>query len=184
MSTPISAPTLQWLVVIDMQVAFADPASAWAVLGYAPAEKWIRVLTPGFEERVVYTRFVPDPAEHGAWAAYYDHWPTMRQTAASSTWDLTIETTTSAPIVSLPTFSKWGPGLEDTVGADTPLVLCGVATDCCVLSTALGAVDAGRTVTIVEDACAGVSQRHHDESISLLGLLAPMVTITNARSLM
>jgi len=183
MSTPTSVPALPWLVVIDMQAAFADPASAGAVPGYAPAEKWIRVLTPGFEERVVYTRFVPDPAEHGAWGAYYDHWPTMRQPASSSTWDLTLETT-SAPVVSLPTFSKWGPGLGDTVGAHTPLVLCGVATDCCVLSTGPGAVDAGRAVTVVEDACAGVSRRHHEETISLLSLLAPMVTITNARSLM
>lgn len=42
---------------------------------------------------------------------------------------------------------------------------------CCVLSTVLGAVDAGRTVVVATDACAAVS----DQAQALLQLLDPMV---------
>ncbi|RBY78976.1 cysteine hydrolase [Geodermatophilus sp. TF02-6] len=162
-----------------MQTAFAEPDSAWAAPGYDSVASRILGLVTRFPGRVVYTRFVPDPAEPGSWAGYYDRWSTMRLPPSSSAWDLTIPSGES-PVVSLPTFSKWGPQLAATVGPDAPLVLCGVATDCCVLATALAAADSGRSVTVVRDACAGVSQRHHDEALSLLDLLAPMVTVVAA----
>lgn len=169
-----------WLVVIDMQVAFAEPTSVWGVPGYDEVEQVIEALRERFDDRVVYTRFVPDPDEPGHWSDYYDRWSTMRQPPSSSLWDLTIEVPSDAWVVSLPTFSKWGPRLAEIVGSDSPLVMCGVASDCCVLATALAAADHGRSVTIVEDACRGVSPRHHDETMSLLALLAPLVTVASA----
>ena len=42
-------------------------------------------------------------------------------------------------------------------GPGNPIAVCGVATECCVLSTILGAVDHGRFVRLVSDACAGGS---------------------------
>lgn len=188
MSNPIEPATLNtsgttlrsFLVVIDMQVAFADQTSEWAVPEYRRAEAAIQQLILDFEDRVVYTRFVPDPAEHGSWGAYYDHWSTMRQPPSSPMWDLTLNPVSGSSIVSLPTFSKWGEELREAVGPTAPLVLCGVATDCCVLSTALAAADNGRTVTVIDDACAGVSSRHHDEALSLLGLLTPMVNVISS----
>lgn len=167
-----------WLVVIDMQKAFADPFSAWAVEGYAEAEENIVRLLPRFPERVVSTRFVPDPEEAGSWKSYYDRWASMRQPPASGLWELT-RPVQGAPVVSLPTFSKWGDDLVREIGRESPVLLCGVATDCCVLATALGAVDSGRPTTIVKDACAGVSRRHHDEALSLLGSLDPMVGLAD-----
>jgi len=59
------------------------------------------------------------------------------------------------------TFGKWGPELAAAVGAG-PLVLAGVSTDCCVLSTALAAADAGMAVQVVADACAGVTDESHE----------------------
>ena len=40
-------------------------------------------------------------------------------------------------IVTTTTFSKWTPELAALVPAGARLVLCGVSTDCCVLTTAL-----------------------------------------------
>lgn len=179
----MSAPTTTqpWLVVVDMQAAFAQPGSAWTVPGYHDVEKQIQILVARFAARVVYTRFVPDPVERGAWSAYYERWSSMRQPAAHPLWELTLPTG-DAPIISLPTFSKWGAELAAVVG-DAPLVLCGVATDCCVLATALAAVDAGRLVTIATDACGGVSQRHHEQTLSVLSLLSPMVALTTVEDL-
>jgi nicotinamidase-related amidase len=168
-----------WLVVIDMQDAFRDPDSVWAVPGYAAIEPTVGELCARFPGRTVLTRFVPDPGEPGQWARYYDRWPTMRRAADSPLWEVTVPLLADAPTVSLPTFGKWGPELARITG-DSPLVLCGVATDCCVLATALAAADAGRAVTVVGDACAGVSARHHEAALELLGLLAPLVDIKTA----
>lgn len=175
-------PRAPWLVVIDMQRAFADPDSAWAVPRYAGIEPLVTRLCEQYSGRTVVTRFVPDPDEPGQWARYYDRWPTMRRPADSELWEVTFPVPEGAPVLSLPTFSKWGPELDGMTGG-APLVLCGVATDCCVLSTALGAADAGRAVTVVGDACAGVADQHHQEALTLLGLLSPMVEVRDAADL-
>ena len=44
-------------------------------------------------------------------------------------------------------------------------MLAGVATDCCVLSTALAAADAGCLVEVVADACAGSSDEAHERAL-------------------
>ncbi|WTE38083.1 isochorismatase family protein [Streptomyces sp. NBC_01618] len=63
---------------------------------------------------------------------------------------------------------------------DAPLVLCGVATECCVLGTAFAAADAGRRVTVVADACAGASMALHEQALVLLEQLAPLVSVVTA----
>lgn len=168
-----------WLVVIDMQRAFADPASAWATAGYADIEPVVASLAEQFEDRVVYTRFVRDPAEDRAWSAYYDRWSSFRLAPDDAAWDLTLDVPPQAPVVSLGTFSKWGPELEAVLG-DAPLVMVGVATECCVLGTAYAAADAGRSVTVVADACAGATSELHSQALTLLDQLAPLVTVTTS----
>lgn len=164
------------LVVVDMQEAFRAPGSQWSVPRYAGAQDHVAELAERFRGRTVWTRFVRDPAEEGAWSDYYDRWSTFRVEQESPVWDLTLPVGDD-PVLTLPTFSKWGPHLTDLVGVDSRLVVCGVATDCCVLSTVLGAVDAGRSVTVVTDACAGATDEAHDQALALMGLLSPMVTL-------
>ncbi|MFG2582249.1 cysteine hydrolase family protein [Streptomyces malaysiensis] len=174
--------TQPWLVVIDMQTAFADPDSVWGIPDYGTIEPVVSELCERFAGRTVITRFVPDPEEPGQWEAYYDRWHSMRCSANSPLWNVTIPVRPGTPVVTLPTFSKWGDQL-DRITAGAPLTICGVATDCCVLSTALGAVDAGRAVTVVSDACAGVSEEHHRATLALLDLLSPMIEIRSASEL-
>ncbi|MFG2523371.1 cysteine hydrolase family protein [Streptomyces sp. NPDC048527] len=172
-----------WLVVIDMQVAFGDPASGWATEGYEAIEPVVSELAGRFGDRVVWTRFVRDPGEDREWAAYYDRWQEFRLPETDPAWALTPSVPEGARVVSLPTFSKWGPGLESIVG-DDPLVLCGVATECCVLGTAFAAADAGRRVTVVADACAGATAALHAQALELLGQLAPLVTVVTSDQLL
>jgi len=166
-----------WLVVIDMQRAFADPASGWATEGYERAQENVARLVEHFPGAVVFTRFVRDPGERGAWQAYYDRWPQFRVAPDSGRWELTLDHPPATPVVDEPTFSKWGPQLEAVVG-DAPLVLCGVATECCVLATAYAAADAGRDVTVVSDACAGATAELHDAALRILNMNSPLIGVT------
>lgn len=168
-----------WLVVVDMQAAFAEPTSDWAVDGYASIEPVVSELAERFGDRVVWTKFVRDPHEPQHWPAYYDRWPDFRVPEDSAIWDVTLPVPDDAHIVTRPTFSKWGAELEAVVG-DAPLVLCGVATECCVLATAYAAADAGRRVTVVSDACAGAAAELHQRALELLAQLEPLVTLTTA----
>ncbi len=164
------------LVIIDMQQIFGSPGSEWFVPEYDSAEVQISRLAAHFSNKVIRTRFVRDPDESGSWSAYYDRWSDSREEPDSPVWDLTGAVGESDSVLSLPTFSKWGSELAQLTRDNDHLIICGVATDCCVISTVLGAIDAGKSVTVVTDACAGVTTEAHDQAIGIMELFAPMIT--------
>ena len=172
------------LVVIDMQRVFADPGSAWAAPRYGDAAAGVRRLAPAFAGRTVLTRFVAPEHPQGAWAPYYARWPDQLRPAEDPIWDLTDDLgVDGAPVVTATTFGKWGPDLAAaTAGRD--LVLAGVSTDCCVLSTALAAADAGVAVTVVSDACAGASDEDHGRALDAMALYAPLVAIRSVEEVL
>jgi nicotinamidase-related amidase len=79
--------------------------------------------------------------------------------------------------LSATTFGKWSE-LADQVGDD--IVVTGVSTDCCVLSTVLAAADAGTHVRVVADACAGATDESHGAALSLMALYAPLVEVVSS----
>ncbi|WP_301648503.1 cysteine hydrolase family protein [Streptomyces arenae] len=173
------------LAVIDMQHVFADPASAWAAPRYTEAAAGVRRLLPAFAHRTVFTRFVAPARPTGAWRAYYDRWPFARQAPDAGLWSLTDEFTDSAEVVlDAPTFGKWTPELAARTAPYGRLVLTGVSTDCCVLSTALPAADAGVEVVVVTDACAGATDDTHTKALQLLDLYAPLIRLTTVAELL
>ena len=87
-------------------------------------------------------------------------------------------------IIDATTFGKWTPELAALVGSGGRLVLAGVSTDCCVLSTALAAADAGVHVTVVSDACAGVDDVAHQRALEAMRLYAPLIDIVEADRLL
>ena len=169
------------LVVIDMQRAFLE-LGAWHVPRFTEAAGAVaRLVDAGLSP--IITRFVPDPAEEGSWSAYYDRWHTMRLDPADSIWDIDLPGVGIGATVDLPTFSKWGEELARRIPVGGELILTGVATDCCVLATALGAADAGRYVTVVTDGCAGQNDQAHEATLNLLELLSPIVTLSTSSEL-
>ena len=124
------------------------------------------------------TRWVaPDPA-HGSWAAYLEAWPFAAVPPDDRLFDVVDELADlTGTIVTAPTFGKWGPALAEVTGPTPHLVLAGVSTDCCVISTALAAADAGATVTIVSDACAGSTPENHRSALAVMALYPPQITI-------
>jgi nicotinamidase-related amidase len=170
-----------WLVVIDMQNVFGDPASLWFTSGFADVVPRIANLVDSFGDRVVFTRFVAPEHPRGAWGPYYELWPFALVPSTDPLYDLTPALTTEArTVVTETTFGKWGADLERAMGGSTEMVLVGVSTDCCVISTALAAADAGIHVRVVEDACAGLSEDDHRRAIDAMALYAPLIEITTS----
>lgn len=171
------------MVLIDMQRIFQEPESQWFVSNYPSVEAKVSELHGSFDQ-VIWTRFVRDPQEPGAWADYYDRSDRCRADPESTQWDITIPLDPHERIIILPTLSKWGAQMAELTKGYAHLVVAGVATDCCVLSTVLGAVDAGKRVSVVADACGGATAIAHAQALDLMRLLSPMVTITTVASLL
>jgi nicotinamidase-related amidase len=168
-----------WLVAIDLQHVFADPASPWGAPRFADAAAAIERLAPAFGDRIVRTRWVAPHQARGAWADYFEQWPFAMQAPAHPMFELV------APFDALPgqietreTFGKWDLGLAAAIGGAHEIVLVGVATDCCVLSTALAAADAGARVRIPVDGCAGGTDEDHERALAVMGLYAPLIELT------
>ncbi len=168
-----------WLVVVDPQRIFADPASEWASPMFDDAVQRIGTLaaTVG-PERTLVTRWVPGGRE-GSWRAYFERWPFADRPARDPFFDLVgpAEGLTAHPTLDVTTFGKW-PALAEATGATPTLVLTGVSTDCCVISTALPAADAGASVLVPADACAGSDGPSHEAALHVMGLYAPQIVVT------
>lgn len=168
-----------WLVVIDAQRIFADPASEWCAPRFAETVEPTKALVAEHGSRVVQTRWVPPVAKHGSWVPYFETYPFADRSPHDPMFDVVDEIAAlQLPhTVSEPTFGKWGEQLAEITGPGAHLVLAGVATDCCVISTALAAADAGCFVEIVPEACAGSSDEAHGRAIEAMRLYAPQIVI-------
>lgn len=172
------------LVVVDMHQVFGAPASPWFTPRFADAEAVIAGLLPAFGRRAVFTRFIAPDQPDGAWIRYYEQWPFALVPADHPLYDQVLAfRDTGHPVVSLPAFGKWGPELREAIGDADEIVLTGVSTDCCVLSTALAAADAGIHVLVVADACAGATDADHRRALDAMALYAPLVEIVSSADL-
>jgi nicotinamidase-related amidase len=153
------------LIVVDMQQVVARD-TLWHLPGVRDLLPAIIALTEAFED-VAYSRHVP-PADggHGAWKRFYENWKELDEDPTN--WDLMPELADRPGLhAAKSTYSVFGaPELRAELDRDE-LVLCGVETDCCVLATALEAIDHGVPVTVVEDAVASPSAAGHEGALAL-----------------
>lgn len=178
--------TPPWLVVIDPQAIFASPDSDWGSPFFADAMMNIRRLAHAFGDRVVVTRWLPLADRTTSWGEYFAAWPFADVPADDPLYALVPDAATLSPrpTLDLSTFGKWGPELAAITGDAPHLVLCGVSTDCCVISTALPAADAGGRVTVVADACAGSTAENHAAALQVMGLYPPQITVSDTAAVL
>jgi Amidases related to nicotinamidase len=166
-----------------MQVIFSDRKSGWFTRGFDAIIPAVRRLIDAFGDRVVYTRFIAPQRPEGAWRAYYEEWPFALN--AEQLNDMHPDFPTDGhTVVDRATFGKWGPELEAATDGCRELVLAGVSTDCCVLSTALAAADAGVHVRVPADATAGLSNIDHQRALDAMALYAPLIKVTSVERVM
>ncbi|MBM6698785.1 isochorismatase family protein [Bifidobacterium pullorum subsp. saeculare] len=180
----------EWLVVIDRQKVFAQSDwSAWACADgsyHATDEAFVR-LAGAYGERVAYTRYIAPDEPKDAWVAYFRDWPQFLVPLDDPMYDFTDETARLAeghPVISRTTFGKWCPELEVAIGGTRRIALCGVATDCCMLLTALAAADAGVRVRLVADACAGSTPDNQRLALETMRLFSPLIEVTDSATLL
>ena len=174
----MAATAKAWLVAIDMQRIFGESTSQWFTPKYAQAASGIQRLRPAFGQRQVFTRFVAPPVPTGAWVSYYEQWPFALVPHTDPLYDLTVEFADAETTITRRTFGKWDADLHAAIGYTNEIVLAGVSTDCCVISTALVAADAGVHVRVAADACAGLSDADHQRALDAMALYAPLIEIT------
>lgn len=169
-----------WLVIIDPQVIFADPSSDWASPMWLTAQDNIEKLASVFDQIIV-TRWIPPHDPTGSWKDYMEEWTFANVPADDPILELVTEF--DGEVVDAPTFGKWTE-IREITGENPHLVITGVSTDCCVLSTVLPAADAGAHVTVVSDACAGSSLENHERALGAMSLYPPQVTIRTTDDVM
>lgn len=173
------------LTVIDMQHVFADRDSPWCAPRFAAAAAGVRRLLPAFGDRVAVTRFLAPERPEGAWRAYYDRWPFALQPPDARLWSLTGEFSRhDGCVVDAATFGERTPEPARLVGPGNRLVLAGVSTDCCVLSTAPAAADAGVEVSVAADACTGADDDSHAKALEIMDLYRPLIRVTAVQELL
>ena len=185
-STPSPTPDVAtWLMIIDMQRIFGEPVSEWVTPGYASATAGIQRLLGAFESRVCLTRFLAPEQPTGVWIDYYEKWPFALDPVNAPLYELSEEfRSIAATTVDRTTFGKWDAETDRELGHPAEIVLGGVTTDCCVLSTALAAADAGVHVTVAADACAGVTKEDHQRALDAMALYRPLIDIAEVDSIL
>jgi nicotinamidase-related amidase len=177
-----------WLVAVDFQRVFGDPTSPWCAPRYAAAAANAVRLAEAHRDHTVFTRFVAPERPTGAWEPYYREFPWALQPADSALYELTDDVASAASVastvVTATTFGKWNHDLRAHVGDQPRLVVAGVATDCCVISTVLAAADSGAEVTVVTDACAGSSDGNHTKALDVMALYGPLVSLATTDELL
>lgn len=173
----MTKPASDWLLVIDMQPAFGRPDSPWYVPGYEACARNVARLVDAFTDRVLFTRFVPQIDPKGSWRSYYDEHPFALEPQHHGLWALDRRWD-DYPSVASHRFAKWREA-SPKLPKDADLVLCGVATDCCVLGTAMEANDAGRCVRLVADACAAATSALHDAALTILADRSGLLQLSN-----
>ena len=130
---------------------------------------------------VTLTRFVAPAHPDGAWVTYYERFPFALQPPDAALYRLVapIADHGIAGTLDATTLSKWTPALADAVGPGGALTMAGVATDSCVIATALAAADAGVHVRVAADACAGLDDAAHEQALAVMRLWAPLIEVSS-----
>ena len=169
-----------WLVVIDPQRIFASPDSAWGSPMFPAVVEPVRRLAEAYDGRVLVTRWVAPTDPQGSWAPYLRAWPMADVPPDDPAFDVVDDLADlDAQVLTATTFGKYAE-IERVTGPTPHLVVAGVATDCCVISTALPAADAGATLTVVTDACAGSTPENHRKALDVMGLYPPQITLATS----
>lgn len=162
------------LLVIDMQNAYTAEGP-WTCPNMARAtEQIIALIESGRFSDVVFTRFDAPQDPVGTWKDYNvinrevneDEW--MNEMVPELAPYLTQYSVFSKSTYSSMTVPEIREAAEQCTARGGSVVLTGVVSECCVLSTAFETIDLGCPVIYITDACAGCSDDLEAAVVSVL----------------
>ena len=182
------------LLFIDFQSIFT-PNSPLGPNGW-PVPKFYNALDNALlvyeklksECQTISTRYIPPNPISGEWIEYFNQFPKIPKNDKSPCYDL-AEDVPNNFVISVPKFGKWPSIMKSQVSngclqMPTEIYITGVSTDCCVLSTALAAVDSGIKVYIVTDACASSSDANQNNALNVLKGYAPNIELITTNEIL
>ncbi|WP_313618030.1 cysteine hydrolase [Agrobacterium sp.] len=185
----------QWVhLCIDMQRIFAED-TPWHVPWMSRVSGEIIELSECHPQRTIFTRFMtPERATDmpGMWRAYYEKWHEMtRAKIAIELLDVVPDLAHLIPparILDKMTYSPWTSGhLHQQLHAESvdTVVVTGGETDVCVLAAAIGGIELGYKVIVLEDAVCSGTDETHDAALELLrSRFSAQLEITKAAEFM
>ena len=157
-----TAKTIQdLLLVIDMQNVYTK-GQEWACEEVEKAsDSILRLLNSRALSQVIFTQYLATKHPEGVWKEY----------------NKVNAYTKKYPVYTKSVYSSFAiPQVRELAKHASRVVISGVVAECCVLSTALSAIDAGCKVIYLTDAVAGLNATSRKEAENILSYLSPLHT--------
>ena len=166
------------LLVIDMQNVYTK-GQEWACKGIEHASASIlRLLNSQKTKQVIFTQYLATEHPDGVWKEYNK----VNAAVNSDPWlnemmPEFLPWVKKHPVYTKSVYSSFViPQVRELAKHASRVVISGVVAECCVLSTALSAIDAGCKVIYLTDAVAGLNATSQKEAENILSYLSPLHT--------
>lgn len=166
------------ILVIDMQNAyrFGEP---WGCDTFERSRARIREVLDAAEAQgaaIRLTQFIADPDAAGTWADYN----AVNKATNDDPWMNALIDDLKPWAAKYPVYQKSVyscmhiPALRDAAEAAERVVITGVVSECCVLSTCLSLIDMGCRVVYLKDACSGIDETYEAAVLKILDGMSPL----------
>lgn len=163
------------LLVIDMQNVYL-PGQPWACVNMPQVIHNILTLLKGHYSDGMFSLFLPPESPTGIWRDYNRAYADINANLwMSELIDEFLPFLQEYPSYTKSVYSCYGaPAMREALLAYDRVIITGVVSECCVLSTVCSAIDAGQKVIYLTDAVAGMSEESTDDTQKVLMNFSPM----------
>lgn len=129
-------------------------------------------------DNVVFIEYLAPENPVGTWVTYNE----VNAEVNGDAWlneivDALRPYTETYPLYSKSTYSSFGnPDFKSLMARAGRIVITGVMSECCVLATAIDAIDTGTPVVYLTDACSGSTQEYEDMATAMMEFASPTHT--------
>ena len=165
-------------VVVDMPNAYLEDQCWACTKTSACAENIAALIDGGVCDNVVFTEYLAPENPVGTWVTYNEVNAEVNEDAwLNEIVDALKPYTETYPLYSKSTYSSFGnPDFKSLMARAGRIVITGVMSECCVLATAIDAIDTGTPVVYLTDACSGSTQEYEDMATAMMEFASPTHT--------
>ncbi len=166
------------LLIIDMQNVYL-PGNPWACRKTEEAaDQIIRLISSGKAWQTIFTIFTAPSSPTGIWKQYNLENREINENEYLNEIIAPLKPYSQRyPVMEKSVYSSYAiPELRKLADEADHILMTGVVAECCVLFTALSAIDAGHKVYYLKDAVSGFTAQTEAETEHILSCLSPLHT--------